>query len=296
MTTFSTPTDYAAMAALIKNDLAADRHQRQHRRRRTRSRSAPTTAPATFDWDLTGRGMRGDVDGYVAEYNPSAADLPEVVHAAGTARREQPEADLAPRRQRPDHARHEEAAADVPEAQQAADGRAASRSALVSVSKFFVVNKRLKNIYVAFTDFNPALRTAYIVKLDGDFPAAGRRVPARRALLRYRMFRFIAERLAALVRHARGGVGHHLHARPAAARKHPRPLLRRRQRRPRPSRWRRRRSSSACTGSYPDQYWRWISGVAARRLRPLAPDPAARVGHHEDRASDRHRAGLPRDS
>ena len=34
---------------------------------------------------------------------------------------------------------------------------------LVSVSKFFVVNKRLKNIYVAFTDFNPALRTAYIV-------------------------------------------------------------------------------------------------------------------------------------
>ena len=36
---------------------------------------------------------------------------------------------------------------------------------LVSVSKFHVVNKRLKNIYVAFTDFNPALRTAYIVKL-----------------------------------------------------------------------------------------------------------------------------------
>ena len=32
-----------------------------------------------------------------------------------------------------------------------------------SVSKFFVVNKRLKNIYVAFTDFNPALRTAYVV-------------------------------------------------------------------------------------------------------------------------------------
>ena len=31
---------------------------------------------------------------------------------------------------------------------------------LVSVSKFFVVNQRLKNIYVAFTDFNPALRTA----------------------------------------------------------------------------------------------------------------------------------------
>ena len=33
---------------------------------------------------------------------------------------------------------------------------------LVSVSKCQVVNKRLKNMYVAFTDFNPGLRTAYI--------------------------------------------------------------------------------------------------------------------------------------
>ena len=33
---------------------------------------------------------------------------------------------------------------------------------LISVSKFFVVNRRLKNIYVAFTDFNPSLRTAYV--------------------------------------------------------------------------------------------------------------------------------------
>ena len=33
---------------------------------------------------------------------------------------------------------------------------------LISVSKFFVVQKHLKNMYVAFTDFNPALRTAYL--------------------------------------------------------------------------------------------------------------------------------------
>ena len=33
---------------------------------------------------------------------------------------------------------------------------------LVSVSKWQVVNQRLKNMYVAFTDFNPGLRTAYI--------------------------------------------------------------------------------------------------------------------------------------
>src|SRR3984885_11369106 len=34
---------------------------------------AANNGDGNFDWDLTGRGMRGDVDGYVAEYNPSDA-------------------------------------------------------------------------------------------------------------------------------------------------------------------------------------------------------------------------------
>ena len=35
---------------------------------------------------------------------------------------------------------------------------------LISFSKFQVVSNKLKNMYVAFTDFNPGLRTAYLIK------------------------------------------------------------------------------------------------------------------------------------
>ncbi len=34
---------------------------------------------------------------------------------------------------------------------------------LISFSKFQVVSNKLKNMYVAFSDFNPGLRTAYLV-------------------------------------------------------------------------------------------------------------------------------------
>ena len=35
---------------------------------------------------------------------------------------------------------------------------------LISFSKFQVVSNKLKNMYVAFSDFNPGLRNAYLVK------------------------------------------------------------------------------------------------------------------------------------
>ena len=60
-----------------------------------------------FDWDLTGRGMRGDVDGYVAEFHPAAPVFniwyPEYRNVASVARD----------RQRPDPARPGQAAADL---------------------------------------------------------------------------------------------------------------------------------------------------------------------------------------
>ena len=34
---------------------------------------AANNGVGNFDWDLTARGMRGDIDGYLAEFNPSAA-------------------------------------------------------------------------------------------------------------------------------------------------------------------------------------------------------------------------------
>ena len=72
MTTFSTPVDYTAVASLLKNDLAQIGINVNIVPQDPVTFGANNSA-GTFDWNLTGRGMRGDVDGYVAEYNPSAA-------------------------------------------------------------------------------------------------------------------------------------------------------------------------------------------------------------------------------
>ena len=125
MTTFSTPLDYAAMAALIKSDLAQIGINVNivaaglgHVRR-------AGTAPATFEWDLTGRGMRGDVDGYVNEYHPASASVPGVVPRATRANTKMFRL-IGNGRIVLDA---EEAAADVPGAQQGPDGRDARGAA-----------------------------------------------------------------------------------------------------------------------------------------------------------------------
>jgi peptide/nickel transport system substrate-binding protein len=165
MTTFSTPLDYQAMAALIKNDLA------QINIDVTIAPQDPVTFGAnnsagTFDWDLTGRGMRGDVDGYVAEFNPTGPSGPTVYQKWFTGWVGAPQSNPKPiwrlvgngritldtNKRLPMYHKLDQLLIDeLPEIP------------LISFSKFFVVSKRLKNIYVAFTDFNPALRTAYIV-------------------------------------------------------------------------------------------------------------------------------------
>jgi peptide/nickel transport system substrate-binding protein len=160
MTTFSTPADYPAMAALIKNDLAQIGINVNIVTQDPVTFGAANSA-GTFDWDLTGRGMRGDVDGYVAEYNPSApvyqqwfkgwqgspgANTKPIWRLVGDGRITLNTAKRLPMYQQ----------LNVDLMDQVVE------IGLISVSKFFVVNSRLKNIYVAFTDFNPALRTAYV--------------------------------------------------------------------------------------------------------------------------------------
>ncbi len=104
-----------------------------------------------FEWDLTARGMRGDVDGYVNEYNPSHAIYKIVV--PGVSRTSRCGATSATA----DHARSGQAAAAV-------QGRAGAlhdglpQIGLVQVKKFQVVNKRVQGMYVAFDDFNTGLR------------------------------------------------------------------------------------------------------------------------------------------
>src|SRR3954468_15025172 len=119
-----------------------------------------------FDWDLTSRGMRGDVDGYVAEFNPVGPSGPTVYNKWFTGWLGAPQSNPKPiwrlvgngritldtKKRLPMYHKLDQLLMDevveVP---------------LISVSKFFVVNRRLRNIYVAFTDSNPALRTAYVV-------------------------------------------------------------------------------------------------------------------------------------
>jgi len=160
MSTFSTPNDFSALAALIANDLSQIGINVNIVTQDPVTFGANNSA-GSFDWDLTARGMRGDVDGYVAEYNPSAAIYSKwftgwqgapnsspkrIWRLVGDGRITLDAAKRLPMYQTLNKDLEDESV----------------EIGLISVSKFFVVNKRLKNIYVAFTDFNPALRTAYI--------------------------------------------------------------------------------------------------------------------------------------
>ena len=160
MSTFSTPADFAALAALIKNDLSQIGINVNIVTQDPVTFGANNSA-GSFDWDLTARGMRGDVDGYVAEFNPTApiyskwftgwqgtpqSNPKPIWRAVGNGR-----ITLDTKKRLPLYQGLNKLLQDDP-----------VEIGLISVSKFFVVNKRLKNIYVAFTDFNPALRTAYI--------------------------------------------------------------------------------------------------------------------------------------
>ena len=160
MTTFATPTDFAAIAALMANDLSQIGIN-VNIVTQDSATFAAANGVGSFDWDLTGRGMRGDVDGYVAEYNPTApiyskwfsgwqgspgANTKPIWRLVGDGR-----ITLDTKKRLPMYQQLNKDLMDQ-----------VVEIGLISVSKFFVVNSRLKNIYVAFTDFNTGLRNAYI--------------------------------------------------------------------------------------------------------------------------------------
>ena len=156
LTTFSTPLDFSQMASVIKEQL-----KRINIDVNIVAQEPGTFAAAngrgSFEWDLTARGMRGDVDGYLAEFNPSAAIYNiwypkyknvRVWRAIGNGRITLDQAKRIPlykdaqRRLLTD-------LVQVP---------------LVAVTKFQVINRRVNNMYVAFTDFNTGLHTSVYVK------------------------------------------------------------------------------------------------------------------------------------
>ena len=109
----------------------------------------------TYDWFLNGRGMRGDIDGFVQEFHPASATFKiqtpayknlKAWKAIGNGRIQLDEA-----KRKPMYRTAQQALWDNP-----------IQMPLVAIRKYQVASKRLQNHYVAFSDFNTGLRTAWL--------------------------------------------------------------------------------------------------------------------------------------
>jgi peptide/nickel transport system substrate-binding protein len=156
LTTFSTPLDFSQVAAVMKEQLKKINIDVNIVAQEPGTFAA-ANGRGSFDWDLTARGMRGDVDGYMAEFNPSAAIYgiwyPKY-------RNERVWRDIGNGRITLDQKKRLPLYKD---AQQRLLNDLV-QVPLVAVTKFQVVNKRVHNMYVAFTDFNTGLHTSVYVK------------------------------------------------------------------------------------------------------------------------------------
>ncbi len=155
MTTFSTPLDFQQVAAVMKSQLDQIGIDLKIEAQEPGTFAA-NNGRGNFDWDLTARGMRGDVDGYLAEFNPSAAIYrvwyPEwrppvkLWRQIGNGR-----ITLEQAKRLPLYKGAQEILLDeliqVP---------------LFVVKKFQVVRRRVNNMYVSFADFNTGIRYVYI--------------------------------------------------------------------------------------------------------------------------------------
>jgi peptide/nickel transport system substrate-binding protein len=154
MSTFSTPLDFGQVAAVIKAQLDQIGINVNIKAEEPGTFAANNGA-GRFDWDLTARGMRGDVDGYTSEFNPANAIYkvwyPEYKNVKMWRLVGNGFITLDDKKRLAMYKELEKILLtellQVP---------------LVAVSKFQVVRKRVKNMYVAFSDFNTGLKTAWV--------------------------------------------------------------------------------------------------------------------------------------
>jgi peptide/nickel transport system substrate-binding protein len=159
MTTFSTPLDFPAIAALIQNQLKRI-NVNVNIVAQDPATFAANNGKGNFDLDLTARGMRGDVDGYTAEFNPSGPLGKTVYNTWFPAYRNvkmwrlvgNGRITLDVKKRVPMYKQLEQLLLtellEVP---------------LIAVSKYQVVSRRLQDMYVSFTDSNPGLvRNAWL--------------------------------------------------------------------------------------------------------------------------------------
>jgi peptide/nickel transport system substrate-binding protein len=150
LSTFSTPLDFQQVASVIKSQLKAINIDVEIVAQEPGTFAA-NNGTGNFEWDLTARGMRGDVDGYLGEYNPSNTIYQrwyplyknvKVWRAIGNGK-----ITLDPAKRSPIYKQAQLLLQnDLPQL------------GLVQVNKYQVVNKRVQGMYVAFDDFNTGLR------------------------------------------------------------------------------------------------------------------------------------------
>lgn len=118
---------------------------------------AANNGKGTFEWDLTGRGMRGDVDGYLAEFHPAAPIFkiwyPEYRNTKAWRGIGNGRIQLDPAKRLP-----------IYQAAQRELLLNPVQIPLVAIKKYQVVNKRVQGMYVAFSDFNSGLRNVWLSK------------------------------------------------------------------------------------------------------------------------------------
>ena len=109
----------------------------------------------SYDWFLNGRGMRGDVDGFVQEFHPASATFkiqtPAYKNLAAWKAIGNGRIQLDEAKRKPMYRTAQQALWDNP-----------IQMPLVAIRKYQVASKRLQNHYVAFSDFNTGLRTAWL--------------------------------------------------------------------------------------------------------------------------------------
>ena len=150
LSTFSTPIEFQQIASVIKSQLKAINIDVDIVAQEPGTFAA-NNGIGNFEWDLTARGMRGDVDGYMNEYNPSNVIYQrwyplykntKVWRAVGNGKFTLDQAKRLPLYK----SAQIQLQNDLPQI------------GLIQVNKYQVVNKRVQGMYVAFDDFNTGLR------------------------------------------------------------------------------------------------------------------------------------------
>jgi peptide/nickel transport system substrate-binding protein len=150
LSTFSTPLEFQQIAAVIKSQLKAINIEVEIVAQEPGTFAA-NNGVGNFEWDLTARGMRGDVDGYMNEYNPATPSYRvwyplwrnvKVWRLVGNGKITLDQAKRLPLYKQAQILLQSE----LPQI------------GLIQVSKFQVVRRRVQGMYVSFDDFNTGLR------------------------------------------------------------------------------------------------------------------------------------------